>query len=305
MPGKWTRRVALAAAVLAVGLLPLAGAGPAAAASGDTLSVKAARKLAHELEAKQREQRSLVFQQLGKAARKSSTRIDFPYRDRSTKDVLCTATIVVTQRGTVQTGRHRSADLRDIHCHGIPSEILAYEDATSALRQWVKSHRQDVQDSLDRYDQALPACDRVAVPKERRSQVNLLIREAQVAAFYRPLRARLDQFVTALHDVNGQDPTMLRGIKAWDRTLVLVDQLPPATAHPCRAIKQWADNGFTDQTAPANFDELKVIRQQLRAQSDILDESAAYLDDQGVLRKVAPVFAPSGILALVDPKRSL
>jgi len=291
--------------VLAAGILLVAGGSPAAAASGDRLSISAARKLAIKLVEKQKQERSLVFTQLGDAVRRSAKRVDFPYRDRSSSDVLCTATIAVIQRGTVQTGRKRSAEMRDAHCHGIPGEILAYEDITRSLRGWVKDHRQAVRDSLQRYDDALARCDSVTVPSDRRKQVNLFFDAAEFRAFFAPMRARLDEFAIAQRDLDPQDPVMRRGTRAWERTLVLVDALPASTEKPCKSIRDWAANGWTDATAPADFDKLKVVRDQLLVQADLLDKSAVHLDDQGVVRRVAAVFAPTGILALVDASRGL
>ena len=299
MRSTWTRKVAAPVVAVAVGALLVAGGSQAAASSG-TLSVSVARHLAHKLEAKQRRERSLVFIELGKPHRRSSTRIDFPYRDRSTSDVLCTAKIVV-----VQTGSKRSADLRGAACHGIASEILGFERATRAVKHAVTDAAPDVRKSFDRYDKSLSQCDKVVVPKSRRDDVNLLVRAGGVAAFYLPLTTTLDDYDTALHDVHGHDPSMARGVQAWDKTLVLRDELPPAAAHACRAVRNWAANGFSDSSAPANFDELKVVVHQFKVQSKVLDKTARYLADQGAVAKVARVFAPAGMLALVDPNRSL
>jgi hypothetical protein len=299
MRSTWTRKVALPIAAVAAGALIAAG-GSEAAASNGSLSVSAARQLAHKLEAKQRRERSLVFIELGKPHRRSANRIDFPYRDRSTSDVLCTARIVV-----VQTGSKRSADLADVTCKGIPSEILDFEKATRDLRTAVTEAAPEVRKSLHRYDGSLSQCDKVVVPKRHRDEVDLLVRAGGVAAFYAPLRTTLDSFDTALHDVNGFDPSMVRGVKAWDRTLVLVDQLPAAANHACRAVREWAANHFSKDTAPADFEELAVVLHQFRVQSKVLDGTARYLAKQGAVARVAKVFAPAGILALIDPSRSL
>jgi hypothetical protein len=299
MPSKWTRKVAAPVAAVAAGALLFAGGSQAAAASG-TLSVSAARHLAQKLEQKQRRERSLVFTELGHAIRRSSNRIDFPYRDRSTSDVVCDARIVV-----VQTGSSRSADLKGVKCHGIPTEILNYEAVTRSLRNAVKAAAPDVRQSFKRYDKSLSQCDRVTVPKSHRKQVELLVKAGGVAAFYLPLRSQPDDFDVALHDVHGHDPSVTRGVAAWDRTLVLVDELPPAAAHACRAVREWADHNFSKDTAPADFDELKVVLHEFPVQYRTLDETAAYLHDQGVVPRVAKVFAPAGILALVDSNRTL
>ena len=299
MPSTWTRKVAAPVLAVAAGALLVAGGSPAAAASG-TLSVSAAKKLAQKLEEKQRRERSLLFTDLGHAIRRSATRIDFPYRDRSTSDVLCVARIVV-----IQTGNKRSADIKGVKCHGIPTEILNYEAVTRSLRNAVKNARPDVRDSFARYDKSLSQCDKVTVPKRHRKEVDLLIKAGGVAAFYLPLRSQLDDFNVALHDVHGHDPSVTRGVEAWDRTLVLVDELPPAAAHACRAVRDWAANKFSKDTAPADFDELGVVLHQFPVQYKTLDETAAYLREQGVVPRVAKVFAPAGILKLVDSTRQL
>lgn len=297
MASTWTRTVAAPIAAAVAGMLIAAGG--AQAASG-TLSVSTARALAHKLEAKQRKQRSLVFTELGKPARRSATRIDFPYRDRSTRNVLCTGRIVVKQSGS-----HRSAELVDPSCHGIPSEILAFERATRHLRSAVTGAAPDVRASLERYDSSLSRCDDLVVPRDRRADVDLLLRAGGVAAFYRPLRATLDDFDTALHDVNGFDPTMVSGVKAWDKTLVLRDSLPAAANHACRAVRDWAANGFSKDTAPADFDRLAIVMRDFGPQYARLDEVVRYLHRQGAVKKVAAVFSPRGILALIDKSRSL
>ena len=299
MPRTWTKRVAAPVVAVAAGALLIAGGSPAAAASG-SLSVSAAKKLAHKLEEKQRRERSLVFTQLGDPVRRSSTRIDFPYRDRSTTDVLCVARIVV-----VQTGDRRNADIRGAKCHGIPTEILNFEAVTRSLRKAVKAAAPEVQKSLDSYGKSVSRCHKVVVPKARRSDVKLLMKAGGEAAFWLPLRSQLDDFDVALHDVHARDPSMVRGVDAWDRTLVLVDELPPAAAHACRAVRQWADNNFSKDTAPADFDELKVVLHEFPVQQKVLRETAAYLDDQGVVPRVASVFAPPGILAVANPHPKL
>jgi hypothetical protein len=299
MPSTWTKKVAALVVAVVMGALLVAGGSPAVAASG-TLSVSAAKKLAQKLVKKQRRERSLVFAQLGEPKRRSSTRIDFPYRDRSTSDVLCEARIVV-----VQTGSRRNADIRGAKCHGIPSEILSFEAVTRSLRKAVKAAGPDVRRSLNRYENSLPQCRKVDVPKARKGDARLLEKAGGEASFWLPLRSQLDDFDVALHDVHGRDPSMVRGVDAWDRTLVLVDELPPAAAQACRALREWADHNFSKDTAPADFDELKVVLHELPVQQKVLRETAAYMDDQGVVPKVASVFAPPGIIAVANPHPKL
>jgi hypothetical protein len=293
MPSTWTRKVAAPIVAVATTALLATGVGSAAAAD-NALSVRAARHLAQKLERKQREERSLKFTHLGDAHRRSSNRIDFPYRDRSTKDVLCNAMIVV-----VQSGGDRSADLRDVACDGIPSEILTYEKVTRKMRHRVRQAADEVRKSIDDYRKAVARCDDLVVPKARRDEVELLFDVAGPRAFYGPIRGRLDDFNVALHNVHGQDPRMTRGVDAWDRTLVLFDELPNSTKSPCKAVRRWADDDYSSDSAPADFDQLKVIRKQFRVQEKILNETARHLADAGAFPAIARAFAPRGLRSLV------
>jgi hypothetical protein len=292
MPSTWTRKVAASIAAVAALALLASAAGPAAADAA--LSVKAARHLAQKLADKQREERSLKFTDVGSAHRVSSNRIDFPYRDRSQDDVLCNATIVV-----VQEGSKRNADLHDIDCEGIPSEILAYEKVTRKMRHRVRQAGDDIRASVGDWQKAVARCDDVVVPKKRRGDVTVLFDTAGTRAFYAPIRSILDDFNVALHDVHGEDPRMTRGVDAWDRTLVLFDELPPATKHPCRAVRRWADHDFSSDSAPADFAELRVIRKQFGAQEQVLNETARHLGDAGAFPAIAKAFAPRGLRNLV------
>jgi hypothetical protein len=293
MPSKWTRRVAAPIVAVATVALLATGAGPAAAAD-NALSVKAARHLAQKLADKQSRERSLKFTHLGDAHRRSSNRIDFPYRDRSTKDVLCKATIVV-----VQSGGERSADMRGIACHGIPSELLAYEKVTRKMRHRVRKEGSAVRKSVDDYGKEIARCDDLVVPRKRRDDVGLLFDVARTRAFYAPIRSILDDFNVALHDVHGQDPRMTRGVDAWDRTLVLFDELPDAAKKPCRAVRKWAESNYSSDSAPADFAELRVIRKQFGVQGQVLKETARHLADEGAFPAIARAFAPPGLATLV------
>jgi hypothetical protein len=292
MPSKWTRKVA--APIVAVATLALLAMVAAPAGADAALSVKTARHLAQKLADKQERERSLKFTHLGGAHRVDSNRVDFPYSDRSSKDVLCKATIVVEQ-----TSDRRSADLRGVRCDGIPSEILAYEKVTRKMRHRVRERADDVRDSAEALERSLGKCDKITVPRNRRDEVELLVDLGRTRAFYAPIRGVLDDFNVALHDVHGEDPRMTRGVDAWDRTLVLFDELPNATRRPCNAVARWAEHDFSDDSAPADFDELKVIRQQFKAQEKILNETARHLGDAGAFPAIARAFAPIGLEALI------
>ncbi|MFL5782299.1 MAG: hypothetical protein ACJ760_13375 [Thermoleophilaceae bacterium] len=292
MPSTWTRKVAAPiAAVATMGLFAL-GAAPASADA--SLSVKSARHLAQKLADKQERERSLKFTHVGGAHRVSSNRIDFPYRDRSSKDVLCTATIVVEE-----SNDKRSADLSDVSCDGIPSEILAYERVTRKMRHRVKDMGYELRKSDRDYAKSLEKCDDLVVPAKRKDEVALLFDVGGTRAFYMPIRSILDKFNVALHDVHGEDPRMTRGVDAWDRTLVLIGQLPPATKNPCKAVQKWADNDYSSDSAPADFDQLKVIRQQFKAQEKVENEASRHFAEAGAFPAIAKAFAPRGLRSLV------
>lgn len=292
MPSTWTRKVAAPiAAVATMGLFAL-GAAPASADA--SLSVKSARHLAQKLADKQERERSLKFTHVGGAHRVSSNRIDFPYRDRSSKDVLCTATIVVEE-----SNDKRSADLTDVSCDGIPSEILAYERVTRKMRHRVKDMGYELRKSDRDYAKSLEKCDDLVVPAKRKDEVALLFDVGGTRAFYMPIRSILDKFNVALHDVHGEDPRMTRGVDAWDRTLVLIGQLPPATKNPCKAVQKWADNDYSSDSAPADFDQLKVIRQQFKAQEKVENEASRHFAEAGAFPAIAKAFAPRGLRSLV------
>lgn len=285
----WTKKVAapIAAVVTTIAFLALA-AGPAAAADG--LTVHKARQLAHKLVVKQRRERSLVFTHLARPIRRSANRIDFRYEDRSTADVLCRARIVVRQ-----TSGSRNADLVGAKCHGIPSDVLAYERLTRRLANSLPDFAKRVSRSLGRYDKGVADCDYIAVPKNRADEVDLLFDLGFTYAFYKPLRTRLGTFVTGLHDVRPSDPELMTGMESWENFLILFDELDPATHDPCATLKEWAGNDFSDETAPADFGELRVERQELRDQARTLRRVARHLAEQGVVRRTAVRFSPTGI----------
>lgn len=293
MPSTWTRRVAAPIVAVATLALLATGAGPAAAADNE-LSIKAARNLAKKLAAQQREERPLKFNSLGKAHRRSSRRVDFPYKERSSRDVICDATIVV-----VQTSDRRSADIRGVECDGMSTELLRYERVTRRMRHRVREAGDEIRKSNRDYEKSLERCDDLVVPKGRRDEVSLLFRLGKTRAFYSPIRGRLDDFNVALHDVEGQDPAMLRGVDAWDRTLVLYDELPNATKNPCRAVRNWAEEDYSSDSAPADFGELRVIRNQFKVQEQVLNETARHMADEGVFPAIARAFAPRGLRKLV------
>lgn len=292
MPSTWTRKVA--ASIAAVAALALLAAWAVPASADAALSFKTARHLAQKLADKQERERSLKFARVGDAHRRSSNRIDFDYRDRSSKDVLCNATIVVKQ-----TSDERSADLTDVDCNGIPSEILAYEKVTRKMRHRVRERGDEINASVDDYNEALARCEGIVVPKSRRDEVEVLFDTAGIRAFYAPIRGVLDDFNVALHEVHGDDPRVTRGVDAWDRTLVLLGELPRATKSPCKAVRRWADDDFSSDSAPADFDKLKVIRNQFRAQEKILNEASRHLAESGVFPAIARAFAPGGLQTLV------
>jgi hypothetical protein len=287
MPSTWTKKVAAPiAAVATTAAVLVAGGGSVAAASSSGLTVHQAGHLAHKLVVKQRRERSLLFAHLGKPKRRSSTRIDFAYEDRSTDDVLCVARIVVRQ-----TSGSRHAELVGAKCHGIPSDVLGYERVTGKLAQSLPNFYTKVQKSLDRYHKSVADCDYVAVPQNRAKDVDVLMRMGFQYALLHPLRNRLGGFAQALHDVHAADPRLASGLDSWDNVLIVFDELDPATHDPCAAVKEWAAGDWSDASAPADFDELRVERDQLKQEAHNLRGVARHLADAGARRGTAILFA--------------
>jgi hypothetical protein len=291
MTSMWTKKVAapITAVATAAAFFAVGGASVASAASNG-LTVHQARHLAHKLVVKQRRERSLVFTHLGKPIRRSPSRIDFRYEDRSTADVLCRARIVVRQ-----TSGERHADLVGAKCHGIPSDVLGYEAATRRLIKSFPDYAKRVSRSMGRYDRGVADCDYISVPRDRADEVDLLFDLGFTYAFYKPLRTRLGSFAEALHDVHPSDPDLVAGMESWDNFLILFDELDPATQDPCAAVKEWAANDFSDESAPADFSELRVERQELRDEARRLRRVAKHLADAGAVRRTAIRFSPTGI----------
>jgi hypothetical protein len=298
----WTRKVAAPVVAVAMAALfavigsPAAASGPVLreAATGE-LSVRAARRLARRLEAKQHEQRLLLFTDLGRPRRRSPQRIDFSYRDRSASDVLCRARIVV-----VQDGDSRRAAFRNVRCNGIASQYLDFEKAARDLGKAVRRRASDVRESIRGYERSFRECDDVVVPRDRRDEFDLLVFAGLDYAFYTPLRDRLGRFVRTLREVRPGDPVLARGVLAWDRILALVDALPAAAADPCAALREWADGGFTDETAPADFDALRVTRRHLYREQRKLYQTVNRLLFKGVLERAASTFTPNDLFVLIQ-----
>jgi hypothetical protein len=129
--------------------------------------------------------------------------------------------------------------------------------------------------------------------------VDLLVKSGGVYAFYSPLRSRLGDFATELQHINPGDPELVRGSNSWDRLLVIFDSLPAASADPCAAVKEWSNNGFSSDTAPADFGELEVELDRLRSQVRNLDRAAKHLDRAGAFPGPAAALSPNGLLAIV------
>ena len=288
----WTKKVAVPITAVATTAAFLAAACGSATAAEGGLTVHQARHLAHKLVVKQHRERSLVFTHLGRPHRRSATRIDFAYEDRSTADVLCLARIVVRQ-----TSGKRNADLVGAKCHGIPSEVLAYEDVTRRLAKDLPDFTGRVRKSLGRYDKSVAACDYIAVPKNRAKDVDLLWDVSFTYAFYKPLRDRLGGFADALHAVHAADPTLVSGMESWDNILILFDELEPATHDPCAAVKEWSAGGWSDDSAPADFAQLRVERDQLNDETHNLARVARRLAADGARRRTAVFFAPQGLVS--------
>jgi hypothetical protein len=72
-----------------------------------------------------------------------------------------------------------------------------------------------VRRSLTAHERELRPCEGLVVPRSRRAAVEDLFAAGDLLAFVTPLSAQLDGFVTALQDVQPQDPELVRGVAAF------------------------------------------------------------------------------------------
>jgi hypothetical protein len=217
----------------------------------------------------------------------------FIYSDRSRQEVFCTARLVVEQSST-----RRSAFLSAPRCNPIPPEALEMERATSALIRAVQGQAADVRRSIRAYEKDLDECEGLVVPRSRHEEVDLLYEAGQLHAAYDPLLIHIDAFVTRLQGIQPDDPELIKGVVWWRRLVTALDALPDVTARPCRAILDWAETNYSNETAPVDFPSLIASLAAMERHERGILRAASRLSELGISQRIVPGFTPEGILVL-------
>jgi hypothetical protein len=297
-----TRRVTLCASVLAIAGLgaivqPAAAVPPQPgihAAAFDPLTEARARKLALSLARRVARERDVVAWHLSPAVKVRRTRIVFVYDDRNRDDVFCTAKVIVEQ-----TARERSVTIGSGRCAAVPAEALSIEKRTNALIRAVRGKVGELRRSLRAYDAQIRRCEGLVVPRGHHEDAEALFDAAGAVAFVAPIAAQLDGFVTALQNIQPEDPDLVRGVVAWRRLLTIVDALPRPVTDPCGALQQWAANSYAPEAAPVDFAELRELLASGRRQERRIFLTSLRLARLGVFPNAALGFTPDGLAELV------
>ncbi|MDQ3935681.1 MAG: hypothetical protein M3340_13735 [Actinomycetota bacterium] len=287
-----TRRVT--AVGLAMVLAAMLAPAPAGAA---TLTESAARKLATKLARATARGRDAQSWYLSQAVKVRRNRVVFVYNERSRDEVFCRARLVVEQ-----SALRRRAFLTDSRCAGIPDEALRIERATKAMIRAAAGQQAEMRRSYRRYLRDLRGCEGLVVPRSRHDEVRWLYDAGELHAIFDPILTHLDGFVTALQDIQPEDPEVLRGVVSWRRLLTVLAALPAETARPCTAVRAWAGNAYSSETAPVDFEELRTALEALRRHNRAILRAAERLSALGFSRSALPGFTPDGlaIFAIAD-----
>jgi hypothetical protein len=277
-------------AIAIAGLLAPAGAGAAPLEGSD------ARRLALKLARQTAVERNAQSWQLSQALKVRPSRITFEYRERSRDEVFCKARLVVEQSST-----RRRAFLAAARCAAIPAEALAIERATRAMIRSAEGQAPEMQRSHRRYRRDLRGCEGLVVPRSRHDEVRWLYDAGELHAIFDPLLPHLDGFVTALQDIRPEDPELAGGVAAWRRFVTALAALPVETARPCTAVRTWAGNAYSSDTAPVDLEELRLALEALRRDDRRILRTAVRLGALGVSPRILPGFTPDGLAVFALP----
>jgi hypothetical protein len=284
----------------AVALCLVAVLAMASTAQAQKLTYRSAQKLAKRLALKQVQHRSIVSFHVLKGKTTRSGAVVFPYDDRSTANVYCTAVIVVRQRHvgkrTFQTARFRGQA-----CNGVPGQALDIETATRAAQRSLRGTALATATSLERFRRAIGPCRTLRVPRSREADAQELVDVGLTEAIVRPNDSALGGFITALSAVKGDDPVLTDGTAAWADYLSVLRGLPDVS-DPCAAAKAWAQHGWSPAAAPVDFAALKTLVRRATADNTAIDTAATRLAEVGVFPTTALGFTPRGLLLGLTPR---
>ncbi|MEA2459068.1 MAG: hypothetical protein QOC95_2040, partial [Thermoleophilaceae bacterium] len=225
--------------------------GGVATAQAQGLSYKTAKGLATRLAEKQVRGRNVVSFHLLKARRVSSTRIVFPYDDRTTAHVFCTAVVIVDQAVTAKRTTIR-ARFSGQSCRGIPAEVLKFEAITRQTQRDLRGNTPATLAALAAVTRSTKRCRAVKVPKSAAGNAQALFDIAVVEALEGPNDDLVGGFSASLLLADVSNTTLHSGGVAWADYLATIRSLP-AVPDPCAALKKWKAGGFAASAAPIDF----------------------------------------------------
>ena len=320
-----TRTVTFIALALACAAL-LATGGSAAAADREGISAsqsqdlrgaqlfrplteRTARRLASSLARSTARDRNVRWWTLSQAVSRSDTRIVFIYTDRSRDNVFCTSEVVVSQPHR----RFRRTRFTDSECAGVPTEALRIERALARFIRAVQGNAGEVREVRSQLLDEQLDCANLRVPRSRRTDARTLFAAWEAQAFTAVVTSDLT-IVDDLAAINPQRREFAGARARWNEIAQLgfdIAQtiIAPQTAEasealrsPCRALRRWARNGWTSETAPTGFAALRRHLASFAAAERGLARVSEALLAVGVSPRAAASMTPAGVLAVAVPE---
>ena len=271
---------------------------PATSASAQTLSFDRATRLAKRLAMRQVGSRDIVAYHISRPRRVSRRTVLFLYDDRSRDNQFCTGRIVVRRferrRGHVVRARFIGA-----RCRRIPSEALRFEALTREAVRAVRARQGDLAASLGAWEEGVEDCENLRVPRNRGADATLITSASFASAAYDPIDAELERFVVGLEGVPSDDPVLVAATASWRDWLSIIRALPELPSGGCPALRQWAANGWTPETAPVDLPALRASDDQVAIEERVLLRASQRLVSVGVFPQTAVQFTPDGLLASI------
>jgi hypothetical protein len=279
--GRGGRLRAGLATLLALSLL--ASLALAQTASARTLSERLAVKQAARLMNKQLKDRKrrLVEARVSVGERVSKNRFVFLYDDLNRQGVVCTGTIDVR---LVPPGGNKvvAQFLKNTKCARPGDEGLAFRAAARFAGAAFAKKERSVLRSVTRYVEQAQACEDLKVPDSRQDEALLMLSSGLTQATIRPLSGTLDAYAASLQSLNAVDPQLAKGAAAWRDYVDGVRSLPKFGTSYCTVLAEWGANGYTDETAPVDFEALRALSVRLQADGAEVRRTARYLTKLGV-----------------------
>jgi hypothetical protein len=285
-----TKRLTVA---LLCAIASFAAAG-AATAQARPLSDRTARELAKQLAAKQVRGRDVISYHLAKPKRVSATQVVFPYDDRTSGDVFCTARLIVSSvtRGRTTTVSARFAGQR---CAGIPTGVRKFEALTRGAQRDLRANTAATLDALAAVKSSSKRCRSLQVPRSKVGDGRALFDVALVEALERPNDAALGTFVDGLQNAHVANATLAAGADGWSDYLTVVRSLP-TVGDPCGALKAWKRAGFTASSAPIDFAAYRSLARRADADQRAILRAARLMAARGAFPNAAVGFTTDGML---------